>query len=148
MPTHDEVACDYVVIGSGAGGGTVAARLAEAGMAVVLLEAGGDYRQITAGGLPEDHDVPAFHPLASELAAPAAGFADDEVRRLVVDAVLGKDFRRSLLRLLRREADPNDQRSARRRFEGAASTPLTTSNHARVGTHQRLRDVASRHPAR
>lgn len=260
MPTDDAAACDYAVIGSGAGGGTVAARLAEAGMDVVLLEAGGDYRQIAAGRLPEDHDVPAFHPLASEhpalrwdyfvrhyaddaqqrrdckagpegvlypragtlggctahnamifvtpddedwngiaaltgdaswraanmrrylhrvencrhrpfwrwlsrfgidptghgwtgwlsteQAAPIAAFADDEVRRLVVDAVFGKNFCRGLLRLLRRETDPNDQRSARRGFEGATSTPLTTSGHARVGTYQRLRDVASRHPDR
>src|ERR1700730_7177260 len=66
MPTDDAVTCDYAVIGSGAGGGTVAARLAEAGMKVVLLEGGDDYRQIGAAGLPEDCDVPAFHPLASE----------------------------------------------------------------------------------
>ena len=66
MPTDDAVTCDYAVIGSGAGGGTVAARLAEAGMKVVLLEAGDDYRQGGASGLPEDCDVPAFHPLASE----------------------------------------------------------------------------------
>ena len=56
--------CDYVIVGSGAGGGTLAARLAEAGMRVVVLEAGGDARD--GAGLPEDYDVPAFHPLASE----------------------------------------------------------------------------------
>ena len=56
--------CDYVIVGSGAGGGTLAARLAEAGMRVVVLEAGGDPRD--GAGLPEDYDVPAFHPLASE----------------------------------------------------------------------------------
>ncbi|MGZ8532742.1 MAG: NAD(P)-binding protein [Candidatus Binatia bacterium] len=32
-------AYEYIVVGSGAGGGTVAARLAEAGRSVLLLEA-------------------------------------------------------------------------------------------------------------
>jgi choline dehydrogenase-like flavoprotein len=58
--------CDYLVVGSGAGGGTLAARLAEAGRRVILLEAGGDARLDAAPRLPEDYDVPAFHPFASE----------------------------------------------------------------------------------
>src|SRR3984893_3535455 len=265
MPTDDAVTCDYAVIGSGAGAGTVAARLAEAGMKVVLLEAGDDYRQGGASGLPEDCDVPAFHPLASENPAlrwdffvrhyadetqqrrdgkagpegvlyprastlggctahnamifvtpddsdwdgiaaltgdnswraanvrrylrkvencghrpfwrrlsqfgidstghgwagwlrtehamPEEAFADDELRRLVINsawatAEAASNPLRSLLGLMRREADPNDQRTARRGFEGIAYTPLSTANHGRVGTYQRIREVAARHPDR
>jgi choline dehydrogenase-like flavoprotein len=66
MAANDAFDCDYVVVGSGAGGGAVAARLAEAGMQVVLLEAGGDPRQLAEPGLPEAYEVPAFHSLASE----------------------------------------------------------------------------------
>ena len=57
---------DYVIVGSGAGGGTLAARLAEAGMRVLLLEAGGDPSASGGARLPGDYDVPAFHPFASE----------------------------------------------------------------------------------
>ncbi|GHF03673.1 oxidoreductase [Aliiroseovarius zhejiangensis] len=69
---------DYIVVGSGAGGGTLAARLAESGMRVLLLEAGGDPRSQHGGvrgmdeaanRLPDDYDVPAFHPFATENAA-------------------------------------------------------------------------------
>ena len=54
---------DYIVVGSGAGGGPLAARLAESGMRVLLLEAGED------GGSGQDSDdyaVPAFHGRATE----------------------------------------------------------------------------------
>lgn len=50
---------DYVVVGSGAGGGTVAPNLAKAGYRVLLLEAGGEDE-------PWNYQVPVFHPNASE----------------------------------------------------------------------------------
>jgi len=71
--TQSQADCEYIVVGSGAGGGTVAARLAEAGRKVILLEAGGDPKELTGadavskeGRLPCDYDVPAFHAFASE----------------------------------------------------------------------------------
>jgi choline dehydrogenase-like flavoprotein len=67
--------CDYIVVGSGAGGGTLAARLAEKGQHVILLEAGSDPR--TEGGFdrfPCDYDIPAFHAFASENKATAWSF--------------------------------------------------------------------------
>ena len=57
---------DYVIVGSGAGGGTLAARLAEANKRVLLLEAGDDHGTLHAAGLPEHCEVPAFHAFASE----------------------------------------------------------------------------------
>src|SRR5512145_1891999 len=59
-------AFEYIVVGSGAGGGTLAARLAEAGRSVLLLEAGGDPLATAGARLPEDYQVPAFHAFASE----------------------------------------------------------------------------------
>ncbi|MBP1851558.1 choline dehydrogenase-like flavoprotein [Rhizobium halophytocola] len=69
-----EAQYDYIVVGSGAGGGTLAARLAEAGARVLLIEAGGDPRQLQGSDpaypdqnrLPDDYDVPVLHPFASE----------------------------------------------------------------------------------
>lgn len=50
---------DYIVIGSGAGGGPVAANLALAGYTVLLLEAGGETENA-------HYSVPAFHGLSTE----------------------------------------------------------------------------------
>ena len=58
-PGGDERAFDYVIVGSGAGGGPLAANLALAGFNVMLLEAGGDEASL-------DYSVPAFHARASE----------------------------------------------------------------------------------
>jgi choline dehydrogenase len=64
---------EYIVVGSGAGGGTVAARLAEYGYRVLVLEAGtdpragyGDTPAADGARLPDDYDVPAFHAFATE----------------------------------------------------------------------------------
>ena len=53
---------DYVIVGSGAGGGTLAARLAEAGMRVFLIEAGPDACTSTASRLPDDYPDTAPEP--------------------------------------------------------------------------------------
>ena len=50
---------EYIVVGSGAGGGPLAARLAEMGHRVLLLEAGGEEE-------PWNYQVPVLHGLATE----------------------------------------------------------------------------------
>ena len=72
--TAAEAAWDYVVVGTGAGGGTLAARLAESGMKVFVLEAGHDAAADHDACLPDETEVPAFHPFSSENPAMAWNF--------------------------------------------------------------------------
>jgi choline dehydrogenase-like flavoprotein len=93
---NDRGQFDYIVIGSGAGGGTLAARLAEAGRSVLLLEAGGDPHRLSGTSddqpginrLPDDYDVPSFHGFASENDAMRWDFF---VRHDASDAMQQKD---------------------------------------------------------
>lgn len=68
---------DYIIVGSGAGGGPLAARLAENGCSVLLLEAGCDPKNPPVGTatgdwpfkenrLPDDYEVPSYHALSTE----------------------------------------------------------------------------------
>lgn len=56
---------DYVIVGSGAGGGPLAARLASAGFTVLLLEAGGDPCSADDSGRLM-YEVPIFHAFSTE----------------------------------------------------------------------------------
>jgi choline dehydrogenase-like flavoprotein len=96
MAAADGREWDYVIVGTGAGGGTLAARLVEAGRRVFVLEAGSDPLAAQEPRLPDDYEVPAFHAHASENPAMSWNFRvrhyDDEARQArdpKYDAALG-----------------------------------------------------------
>lgn len=56
---NDSARFDYIIVGSGAGGGPLAANLAKAGFKVLLIEAGGDEDSL-------NYSVPGFNGLSTE----------------------------------------------------------------------------------
>jgi choline dehydrogenase len=92
MPEMPAVAdaWDYIIVGSGAGGGPLAARLAESGMRVLLLEAGGDPMIDSGPRLPDDYRIPAFHAFACE--NPAMRW-DFDVRHYTDETRQARDFK-------------------------------------------------------
>lgn len=57
---------EYIIVGSGAGGGPLACNLAKAGHKVVLIEAGGDYVETATPENPSPVPVPFYSSFASE----------------------------------------------------------------------------------
>ena len=98
MSATDSQTYEYIVVGSGAGGGTVAARLAEKDRKVLVLEAGGDPLTLQGGDaaypdsdrLPDDYNVPVFHACSTENEAIRW---DYWVRHYADDALQEKDHK-------------------------------------------------------
>ncbi|KFY61043.1 hypothetical protein V497_03169 [Pseudogymnoascus sp. VKM F-4516 (FW-969)] len=75
---------EYIVVGSGAGGGVLAARLALAGRSVLLIEAGDDQ------GTNDNYTIPAFNAKSTEDSSMAWDFF---VRHYEDDSRQAKDFK-------------------------------------------------------
>ncbi|QND60809.1 GMC family oxidoreductase [Mesorhizobium huakuii] len=84
----DSTPFDYIVIGSGAGGGPLAARLALSGRRVLVIEAGLDTAPAGSTKPQEVYAVPAYNGAATEDAATSWDFS---VRHYENDAVQARD---------------------------------------------------------
>ena len=90
--------------------------------------------------------------LHTELAVPDAVIRDRDMRTALIQSA--RDILQQVGRpagdraRLESQADPNDWRVVREGAPGIRYTPLTTRNHQRVGSRERLLDVQQRHPGR
>jgi choline dehydrogenase len=87
-----------------------------------------------------------------EHVVPRAAFRNRDLRTAVLDSAraaadeLGPGIADRARR--RSAADPNDMRAVRDGSVGLRYTPLSTKNHTRVGSRERVLDVQQRHPER
>src|SRR6266446_4155174 len=228
--TIRQAAAEYIVVGSGAGGGTVAARLAEAGRTVLLLEAGSDPRNLsggdavepggnrvdgvlypragTLGGCTAHNAMILVYPhnddwdqiarltsdpswsaenmrsyferlencqyraapyrllgkigidstrhgwkgwLQTEAPIPAAALRDKSLKDEIIESALQafKEIGQALeqaYELFEGQCDPNDWQLVCDNAVGIRYTPLTTRNHQRIGTRERVVETAQKYP--
>jgi choline dehydrogenase len=91
--------------------------------------------------------------LHSEKAVPIAALGDRDLIRTLLDTVhaalkdAGDRFHQ-IKSLFETKSDPNDWRSVRDSEVGVRYTPLTTRNHQRMGTRERLLETQQKHPNR
>lgn len=91
--------------------------------------------------------------LQTEKAIPRSALRDKDLMRVLLDS-FEVAFRDSAPRIqrdvwaLQSQLDPNDWRRVEDDASGVCYTPLTTRNHRRMGTRERLVEVAKKHPDR
>lgn len=119
---------DYIIVGSGAGGGPLAARLALAGRRVLLIDAGGDpaqeksalYKNAAAG---EVYSCPGYHAVATEDPALSWQFS---VRHFADTALQKKDDKYN-------KSDKSDESDESHRLDPRFLDPATRGGNGHGG---------------
>ena len=103
------------------------------------------------GWNPTGHGWAGWLPI--ERAIPYESVEDLQIDELLAETIIGysREVRRPWWKMFGgplRTGDPNARAPGRRFFEGLCYVPLSTSEHRRSGTRDRLRDIARRYPER